>query len=171
MQLEDKYSKDSKSGYKVPEGYFNALEERVFEKITDKTSDCIPKKAGFKTPKDYFENLDQAILHKVNKEEPKVLYLNTLRKNKTLVLITSIAAVLMLYFGFYTPTVANPSISTEMVENYFAESELDSYELAELLIDTEFIELEDLKVNSSVEASDLETYLMNNADVEAIISQ
>ena len=171
MKLDNTNSKNSKPGYTVPKDYFNNLEDRIMKRVSSNSEESIPKQSGFTVPSDYFENFNQKLISNIEKEESKVIHLPSRIKKQFILTATVAAAAILLYFGFFTQDNSGTAISTDMVETYFIESELDSYELAELLLETEFIKLEDLNVESTVDASDLESYLLNNADVETIIDQ
>ena len=82
--------------------------------------------------------------------------------------ISGIAASLLLMLAVFNGS-ATDEFSVEMVENYFAESSLDSYELAELLSDANILEYDFTITEINNTEKILEDYLLENADIEAII--
>ena len=62
-------------------------------------------------------------------------------------------------------------ISVEMVETYFQDSDLDSYELAELLLDAEILEEDFTVIETEFDEDNLESYLLENTDIESILQQ
>ena len=106
------------SGFKVPDDYFESLEEQVFSKLnTENKLDSI-KETGFKVPDDYFETLSDTILdNNLEKKAPKVIQLFSKRN---LVYISGIAAAILILFNLSVfdnkPSFDNLAIET--VENY-----------------------------------------------------
>ena len=74
---------DHKSGFKVPEGYFEALEERVLNSVTGAQEKILPgdkKEIGFKVPENYFENFETALFERIDgiekqRKTPKIISL------------------------------------------------------------------------------------------------
>ena len=65
--------KKYKSGFKVPENYFDNFDERLFKTIESET---LPKETGFKVPDGYFDNLEDSLLQKLNTEEKPQRFLH-----------------------------------------------------------------------------------------------
>lgn len=121
---------------------------------------------GFTVPKDYFTSVEAKILDTVNSEsETKVVRLFS---KKQLYFVSGIAASLLLMLAVFNGS-ATDELSVEMVEDYFAESSLDSYELAELLSDANILEDDFTITEINNTEKILEDYLLENADIEAII--
>ena len=55
-----------------------------------------------------------------------------------------------------------------MMQNYIIEENIDAYEIASLLYEDEDIEFENF-VNFNLEENNVETYLLENLDVETLI--
>jgi len=156
-------------GFKVPEGYFKSLPEKLQDKIQLQALEDLPKHPGFQAPDDYFDAVETTILNRVSKESnSKVIRFNT---KKVFTYISGIAAALLLFFALFPENTSDNSVTVEMVEAQLAYSDLDSYELAELLMETEFLEIEDLSIEPSYDDEALEDYLLENADLEQIILQ
>lgn len=65
------------SGFRLPDGYFDALEERIRERMKiQQTEDQLPKKEGFAVPGGYFEKLESRILEKTTQPDSGVIPLN-----------------------------------------------------------------------------------------------
>ena len=56
-----------------------------------------------------------------------------------------------------------------MVENYFEDTEISSYELAQLMSETDFLEDNFTIIESTFNEDNLETYLLENSDIESFI--
>jgi hypothetical protein len=127
------------------------------------------KQPGFITPKDYFDELEKQIIQSVSQEtQPKIVQLNS---KKLMTYLSGVAAALFLFFTIWPQNNKDIPITVEMVESHLAYSDLDSYELAELLIETDFLEIEDLNIQPKFDDEALEAYLLDNADLEEIILQ
>lgn len=69
--------------FKVPEGYFETLEERIMGAVTSNEEQTyLPKKeeAGFKVPENYFQNFDARLLDRIEKEKKPPKVINLLNK-------------------------------------------------------------------------------------------
>jgi hypothetical protein len=161
--------KKYKSGFKVPENYFDDFEKRIFKKIESET---LPKETGFKVPDGYFDNLEDTLLQRLHTEEKsqKVIQLNS---RSTWVYLTAIAACLAIIVSML---VKNESIVKQMnslkiasIENYIDEGYLDleSYEVLALLDDEDLtnINLE----NDIFSEESLENYLLENSIEETLL--
>ena len=161
----EKLHKNNKTGFKTPENYFESFEASINDRlnIEDKLQGL--KDPGFSVPKDYFKNLDQNILEQLQ-PKTKVVKLNT---RKRFYYVASIAASLLLLIAIFTPKNTTSELSIAMVEDYFETQNLDSYELAQLLEDTDFL-AEDFKITeANYNENNLESYLLDHADLELII--
>lgn len=155
------------SGFKTPENYFDSLEDKLFERLNNKETIKGINDPGFIVPKDYFESLDNKILNKL--EDKPVIKLTT---RKTLYYVAGIAASLLLLFAiFINNDNETQELSAEMVETYFENSDLDSYELAQLLVEAEILEEDFTIVETQYNEETLESYLIENTDIETILQQ
>lgn len=162
----DKTHNINTSGFKTPGNYFESFDEKLMKRLDKEKSIEEISSPGFTVPKDYFTSVDAKILDAVKSEsETKVVRLFS---KKQLYFTTGIAASLLLMLAVFNGSTSD-ELSVEMVEDYFAESSLDSYELAELLSDANILE-DDFtitEINNSEKI--LEDYLLENADIEAIL--
>lgn len=163
----DKLHNIKSNGFKTPDNYFESFEDRFFESLNDnKVIDGIVD-AGFKVPKGYFDTIDEKVLN--NLENKPVVRLNT---RKTLYYVAGIAASLLLLFTiFINNGDKTQELSAEMVETYFENSDLDSYELAELLVNADILEEDFTLVETEYKEENLESYLLENTDIETILQQ
>lgn len=92
-----------KTGFQVPENYFDSLEDRVLQKISFEENK--PKiNTGFEIPNGYFDSLEDAVMAKLN--DTKEIPVISIWKRKS-VWISSVAAVFIVTMGtllfFNTP--------------------------------------------------------------------
>lgn len=153
------------SGFKVPEDYFNSFDDRLTNKLNEKQLSDI-KTPGFKIPDDYFTSLEDKIMQRAESKQIPTIKLRT--KNR-LYYIAGIAASLILIAAIFLNRNTDTSISIEMVETYFENSSLDSYELAELLSEADLLDDDFKLIETEFNEENLESYLLNHADIENII--
>ncbi|WP_299526804.1 hypothetical protein [Winogradskyella sp.] len=163
----DKLHKIKSTGFKTPDDYFESFEDKLFERLEEKATIAGINDTGFKVPKDYFNDLDDEIISKLNTDDKPVVKLNS---RKTFYYVAGIAASLALMLAIYINR-SDEEISAEMVETYFQESDLDSYELAELLVDAEILEEDFILVEPEYNEENLESYLLENTDIESVLQQ
>lgn len=157
------------SGFKTPDNYFNSIEDRVFNQINTKSPLDEIKATGFSTPNDYFNSVEENILSKIEDEKPKVI---SLFNKKNLLYVSSIAAALVLMFNIFIPKEETQDVDAELVEFYLLEEQnLNSYELADLLSEAEFLDEDFTVLEDQINESDLESYLLDNVNIEDIIEQ
>lgn len=154
------------TGFKVPKGYFNNLDDALLNNIKLKE---VPDEAGFKTPANYFDSLEDTILNKVSKKgNNKVI---SLFSRRNLIYASSIAAAVLLLFNlsiFKNNTETGwDAIDAETVENYIINENIGSYEIASLLIDEDLNETNFTEVEFTDEA--LENYILDHITVEDLI--
>ena len=152
------------TGFKVPKDYFNNLEDSILShiKLKEKNTD-----SGFKTPDNYFDTLEDAILSKVSeKEKAKII---SIFSRRNLIYTSSIAAavLLLLNLSFFDKKSDWDKLDNETVENYIIEENIGSYEIASLLSEDNFIE--DTFIIQSLNEENIETYLLDNLDIEDLI--
>ncbi len=163
--LSDQKSKDMH----VPEGYFDGLEDKIMKAISEESILDKQINSGLKVPKDYFNTIEDSILDKIeDKREPKVIQLLS-RRN--IMYASCIAAALVLMFSFYfnKEETTFENIDVELVENYILDQNIDSYELASLLKD-EDLETENFLDSEIYTDNSIEEYLIDNADIEELIT-
>ena len=152
-------------GFKIPKNYFEDFESHMLDRMESQTPLSSVEDSGFTIPKDYFATIEDSVLSKLDKETPVFSLFNW----KKVSAIASIAAVVLICASIFFNGNRQENISTDMVETYFETQDLDTYELAQLLSETEFI-TEDLDiVETPFEEDNLETYLLEYTDIEDII--
>lgn len=156
----------NKTGFKVPKDYFDNFEDFVLSEI--KLKETI-KNHGFNVPDDYFETLKIEILSKVSKKDPVKII--PLFNKRTLIYASSIAATILLLFNLsiFEKNISFDSLDIETAENYIIEENIGSYEIASLLSDYDFNE--ENFVNYSFNEENLENYLLENLDVDDLITE
>jgi len=155
------------TGFKTPDNYFDAVEDNIMNAIMQENNGSLSKETGFKTPDNYFDAIEEDIINKIDiKNTPKVIQLFT-RKN--LLYVSSIAAAILLLFNLslFDKEITWDSLDIQTVENYIIDEGIDSYELATLLTDEDFSEIEFIEQNITDEA--LENYLLDNLDLEELM--
>jgi hypothetical protein len=161
--------KKHKSGFKVPENYFDNFEKRIFNKIEPET---LPKETGFKAPDGYFDSLEDTLLQRLNAEEKpqKVISLNS---RETWIYLTAIAACLAIIVSMLIRDESIvkqlDSLKTASIENYIEEGYLDleSYEVLALLDDED---LTNMNFESDIFSEELlENYLLENSIEETLL--
>ncbi len=155
--------------FKVPEGYFETFEERLFSKIAEEN---FPKTAGFKVPDTYFEKLDNRVVASVSVKNPgKVI---KLFPQKYFGYAAAIAACLLIGFTLFTNNASNSSLDAlqlAAIDNYIEEGNLnfDLYDLTSYLEDKDIQEI-DFEMQQFSE-DNLEDYLMENLDAATLINE
>ncbi|GAA4933478.1 hypothetical protein GCM10023314_02430 [Algibacter agarivorans] len=154
------------AGFKTPKDYFESFDDKIFSKLNKENHLESIKKTGFKVPDDYFESLDEHILdNNLSEKETKVIQLFCKRN---LVYISSIAAAILLLFNLsiFENTPSFNTLDIETVENYILDENISSYEIAALLSDEHE---ENIIIDYSIDEDNIEEYLLNNADIEALM--
>ncbi|MDD7884859.1 hypothetical protein [Flavivirga sp. 57AJ16] len=161
---QDKLHNIKETGFNVPDGYFNALEDALLSDIKLKK---MASDSGFKLPEGYFSTLENTIIDKVSiKASTKVV---PLFRKRALIYISGIAAAVLLLFNlsiFQNKPTFN-SLDFETVENYIMNENIGSYEIASLLSEEDL--LEENFVDYQVVEETVETYILDYLDVEDII--
>lgn len=136
----DKSHKNN-DGFKVPEGYFESFESKLFEKIASDKDNQLSSKmdSGFKIPEDYFTTLEDNILQKIDDDKPKGKLIS-LRTRKNILYLSGIAAMIAIIISISIPKESGlnfNSIEVADIHAYFTEEdiELSTTEIASLLDD------------------------------------
>ncbi|GAB5564539.1 MAG: hypothetical protein Wins2KO_16020 [Winogradskyella sp.] len=156
----------SETGFKTPDNYFESFEDKLFERLADQDNNIGVNDTGFKVPDNYFDTLEDTILDKLDQEETPVVQL---RPRTKFYYIAGIAASIVLILALFINRNTVDELSVEMVESYFENKDLDSYELAELLTETEILEEDFEIIETNLDEENIETYLLDNADLEYIL--
>ncbi len=151
-------------GFKVPKGYFDTLEARIYEQIE---VEKLPKETGFKVPKGYFDSVETSVLTSVQQQEkaPKVVSLVTRSSYKYIAAVAAIFIAILSVWQFTGSSDTDfNSVESASIEAYVDEGNLnfDSYELISLFNDEEVDSLI-FETNYLSEAA-IEEYIFENVD-------
>jgi len=155
-----------KTGFKVPEDYFNNLEDII---LSQQKMEELSDDSGFKTPENYFETLENRIIAKASKKETSKVI--SLFSKRNLVYASSIAAAILLLFNLsiFQSKLNWNTLDIQNVENYIIEEEMSSYEIASLLSDEELIE--ENFINYDFNDENIESFLLDNLDINDLINE
>ena len=162
----DKLHNIKKTGFNAPENYFDSFEENLMSRLNSKKSISNIEDTGFTVPDGYFKSLDDEIFNKIKDDETPVISLSF---RKPLYYIAGIAASIILILAIFVNKPFEDEISAEMVETYLENRDLSSYELAELLADSDLLEDDFVIIETSFEEDNLESYLLENSEIDLII--
>ena len=159
---------NKKTGFKTPEQYFESFETQLNELIKLEETVCDIQQTGYTVPKNYFNSVEDSIMNNLSQREDKTPVINVNFK-RSLYYISGIAASLVLLFAIFIGNEESSEISIDMVETYFETQDINSYELAELLVDAELIDDNFTITDNTYDETNLETYLLDNADIDVFI--
>ncbi len=156
------------SGFKVPNAYFDTFEKKILNNIDEAHSLNNIKSTSFKVPENYFDSIETRITERISEEVQETKVISLINK-KTVIYISSIAAAILILFNLsiFDNNPSFDNLETETVENYILDENISSYEMASLfstdqLHESDFIEHE-------FDEENLKEYLLNNADIEALM--
>jgi cell division protein FtsL len=158
------------SGFKMPDNYLESFDERIFKKLETPNAISKGNASGFKVPKNYFEALDNQLIPKLStKDQTKVVSLISWKKA---LYVSGIAASIVLMVALfntysYQPTFGDLEITN--IEDYIADEDFTNEDLASLFAE------DNLTLNafmdSNLEDSNIEDYLLNNSSLEDLIEE
>ncbi|MEZ4802458.1 MAG: hypothetical protein R2797_06765 [Gelidibacter sp.] len=157
------------TGYKTPDDYFEALEDAVFSKLNEERIASKVGSHGFKVPDNYFETLGSEILTVLN--EKKSTKIISMFSWKTVASVSGIAASFILAFNLLYSNqngLTFDDLETASIENYLMNEDMNAYDIAPYF-NAEEMNSEDF-VENTINASDIEDYLLQNSDVEHLIT-
>lgn len=168
--MKNKNLKEIKSpGYKTPQNYFESVDSTIFTKLKEDKIIARPDSNAFKVPTDYFETLDGRIWSSLNKENTgKTIQLFSWKK---VAYISGIAASFVLALNVLfndDDTVTFGNIDTASIETYLMNEDINAYDMAPYLNTNEFNS--ENFVDTAINAADIEDYLLQNSDVERLIT-
>ncbi|MCP9200096.1 hypothetical protein MKO06_09265 [Gramella sp. GC03-9] len=161
-----------KSGFRVPEDYFESFDARMMDRLKENSSFELPDTARpFKVPAGYFDDLESRILDK-SRQQPKGRVINLFR-SEYLYYAAAVAAIFILMLGnFYkvetTEELGWDDIEISVMENYIDEG----YEMGYIDLNTfdhsEFISEDGTLIDDSdfenVSTQDALDYLDENLE-------
>jgi hypothetical protein len=156
------------SGFKAPDGYFESLEESVFNKLNASSNLDSLKNTGFNVPDHYFSTIEANVLDALKKDQKEVKVIHIFSKRNVLY-YSGIAAAIVLMISIFTPNseFSFDSIETELVESYIATQNINASDLASLWNETDFsdVTFDDYEfLNETVE-----DYIFNDATIEDLL--
>lgn len=152
------------SGFKIPDGYLESVDESVFNKLKINSPLENHQNSGFKVPDQYFETFDDKIMETISsKKEVKVIPLMSWKKA---IYVSGIAASIVLMvslFNNYSHQPTFDSLEMALIEDYISEEGLTRDDMATLLND-------DLSINNFMDShlidANLEDYILDHSSVE-----
>ncbi|PKA83918.1 hypothetical protein ATE92_2087 [Ulvibacter sp. MAR_2010_11] len=163
-QEEEKY----KHGFKVPKGYFEGFEKRLFD--SSQTNE-LPQQSGFKVPEGYFEQLEENVLQKAASAEAPSKVVSLLNNSYTRYVV-AIAAALVLLFSVIklnqSGTNTFQEIEISSISDYIeGNSDFDVYDVMALMQDDE---ISGITLENNLLSKDLiESYLLDTIDESALL--
>ncbi|MDN3593847.1 hypothetical protein [Zunongwangia endophytica] len=135
------------SGFKVPSGYFENLEDQLCDKVLSEEEQVreieLPAEAGFKVPEAYFDGLEDRLVEKIEIKQPKLIKVDF---RKTLYYAAGIAAIFIcLYSTFFTlgneQSASWDDVELSAMEDYIDDGYIDfsSTEFSNMIIEDGYI--------------------------------
>src|SRR5690606_12333735 len=164
--MSDKLKNIKEAGFKVPDNYFEGIEDTVLSQIKLKSIEG----SGFKVPNGYFESLEDTVIKKISKnQEKKVINLFT---KQNLLYVSSVAATLLLLFNLTllnNKSLSFETLETATVESYIMNEYVGSFDMAYLFTDEDIIVDNFVELNFSEE--NMEDYILNHVDMEYFFTE
>jgi hypothetical protein len=156
------------SGFGVPSNYFSNIEEDLLIDLSLKHK---VQDSGFKVPEVYFKTLEERVIEHLSTTEDRTI--RSLFSWKKALYPTAAAAVVFLftltiYFNT-SETFTLASLDSISIEDYLLNEDLTSYELSTLLSDKDLTI--DYYTTDAISEDQLETYLLDNSDIESLITK
>lgn len=157
------------TGFKTPDTYFETLEDAIYSKMTEEILSSKIDSSGFKVPEDYFETFKSKVLNSIDQEDSTIVI--SLFSWKKVAFVSGIAASILLAFNLIfknSNTLTFDTLETASIENYLIDEDLNAYDIAPYLSVSDLDKTNFIK--NSINASDIEDYLLQNSDVEQLIT-
>lgn len=163
------FDQPSKSGMKVPEGYFEDFDATIMAKISSSSAESqVQPKSGMKVPDGYFEDFEASMMAKIEassaeSQTPVIAIQKKVNYSWVVVALATAAALIWGAFWIYSPEseptddFAQIEITTE---DWTYLGDVDDYLLAENFTLEELNEIE-LVETSNVSSEDLYEYLVD----------
>lgn len=155
--------KDSKDGFRIPEGYFDTLEKRILQSVSVHRN--IPEEESFEVPYDYMEKLEERILKavKVQDEKPSTTQPRVFRLKRALYSVSATAAALLILL------YAFPGIrSSFSPDNDYAMANLKPEDV-EFYIDNHIFPVYTEDITAVFDSSDLNSVSFSSIDEDELI--
>lgn len=170
----NKFKYNPRSGFKVPENYFEDFESKILDSFCQEPNmvDTMEKDSGFKIPSDYFETLESKIYARIENSESKGKVIPIHRTRK----FYYYAAVAAIFVGLISTQLFNPvqdnsfdSIELSAIEAYMDSGNIDfNYnEISSMIYEEDYVFDNITKSNLSDDA--VFEYLNENIEDPSII--
>lgn len=151
-----------KSGFKIPGGYFEDLDSRLFIKMEEQN---LPKGSGLKVPESYFSSLEEQVFSRMNPgNKVKPLF-----PSKWTLYASAVAACFIIGFILFKNFNQEnlwKNVQISVIDEYIEEGNLniDQYDLP-YIIEPEILDNQEIS-DAGIPTSALENYLLENTDEE-----
>lgn len=153
--------KSMKTGFEVPNGYFESLEDRVLSKIKSEVINDIPE--------GYFDTIEDRVFEKIKNEEPKVISLKSrfVKVAAPLAIAASILLLITLQLFNTNQKDVFANLETSEIKTWINNGDLDleTFEITSVYNDADF---ENIELYDSYSDNDLLEYL-DDIDLESLI--
>jgi hypothetical protein len=163
-----------KSGFKVPNDYFEDFEAKMMRSVSSEqsTSEQSREKSGFTIPENYFDGLEEQVLAKVERPEPRGMLISLFRKKK----FYAAAGIAAVFIGIISTLLLKPnpvnSLESEnisVLEEYIDEENIDlNFNEITTFIYEEGYVLDDLNT-SDFSDEDVIDYIIDNVEDPSLI--
>lgn len=159
-----------KSGFSVPEKYFDEIENNA---ITNIFAEQLPKSTNLNVPTNYFSTLEDSILSKIASEEKNTNVISLRSKFFSFVPYVAAASVL-LFLGFYLFNNLNNTNINELdfanIEDWYENGYIDTND-SDLALALEMTDFEEDEITSiNFNDDNVENYL-NSIDNTTIFNE
>lgn len=154
------------TGFKTPEHYFEAFEERLFEGFEDIHPISGIETSGYIVPQNYFETVDSKITRKLKAEDQPEIRLTP---RTTFYTIAGIAASFILLFSLVinnSKSISIDALETSFLERYILQESSTYDDLASLFETADISETDFIDITISDETLD---HYLENSDTEDLI--
>lgn len=172
----------NKSGFKLPEGYFESFEENLLNKLAsdDSSQDILDKdvSSGHVMPNGYLDSFEENLIKKLQQSEytPKKGKIVSLFSRRNVLYISGIAAMIAIIISIAidknNPALTIDSLDIADIQAYIEDGNLDfsNDDIAALLDDD--ANYEDTFENKTISEEELLEYLSNeDLDDEMIFTE
>ena len=159
-------------GFKTSENYFSGLEDAVFDKLKTENIKEAVEGHGFVVPDDYLTTIEGKVFNKIDPQSNQMKVVSLFSKRNLLYLSGVAAAILIMFSIFINKDNGTfEDLDVDLVENYIIDQDFSSYEIAQLLTDEELLQVNSEIMDEAFGDESLESYLLENVNLEDIIEQ
>lgn len=151
---------EDQNEFKIPKGYFETVEDAVFEKLSQSN---LLNKEGFEIPKGYFETVEDTVFEKLNLSTKKEVNVLSLQYR---ILKYAAVAVIILMVGsqFFNKTNHIDKLAINDIEHYLDEN-AETFDINTI---TENFDSDELDLLHDFNTDDIYNQL-DNVNIEAIL--